>query len=192
MDEERISAFVRNHLLIIILLVSGVTLLLFGIFQQTPTASKPQVLSTQDESMTDSQADEERIMVDVAGAVVQPGVYNLPFDARLKDALSAAKGLTQQADLEYVSRTFNQAKKLADGEKIYIPAVGEASTESSASTININSASLDALDALPGIGQVTAQKIIDSRPYSTVDELVDRKIISQSTFTKIKEAVSVY
>src|SRR5476651_670872 len=93
-----------------------------------------------------------------------------------------------------------------DGAKLYIPAVGEhVMTSGSAldsstgiiqgngtKTVNINQASESDRDALPGVGPVTAQKIIDKRPYQSVQELLDKKVVGQSVFLKIKDQVSVY
>ena len=90
---------------------------------------------------------------------------------------------------------------LSDGQKIYIPKLSETqnsvsvngvSTGNISSKININSAGASDLDSLPGIGSVTAQKIIDARPYSAIEDLLNRKIVSQKVFDQIKEKISIY
>lgn len=143
----------------------------------------------------------EKIIVDVEGAVISPGTHELAIDARIQDALTAAGGLTENADKERVAKTLNLAAKLTDGAKLYIPSIGETTTVSSGSTvaganesglININTAASAELEALPGIGPVTAKKVIDARPYSTVDELLTKKVVSQSVFAKIKDKISIY
>lgn len=147
------------------------------------------------------------ITVDVEGAVVAPGVYTIPFASRLKDALVAAGGLSAGADREYVAKQINLAAKVTDGAKIYIPSTGEVSSPSTSSgqndsvsagivlgsqtgLININTASEKDLDSLPGIGSVTAGKIIAARPFSSIEELLTRKIVKQSVFDKIKEQIT--
>lgn len=93
------------------------------------------------------------------------------------------------------------AAKLVDGAKLYIPRKGESASSMSSdhagvvdqsATINLNEASADQLDSLPGIGQVTAQKIISGRPYTDVQDLLTKKVVSNNVFTKIKDKVSVY
>lgn len=145
-----------------------------------------------------------KISIDIEGAVIKPGVYDLNSTARLKDALAAAGGLSDEADREYVAKGLNLAQRLSDGVKIYIPSVGEKveASVSSVSTgnvssnpsgsININSASQSELEALPGIGPVTAGKIIGGRPYSDINELLSRKIVGSSVFGKIKDQISVF
>jgi competence protein ComEA len=136
-------------------------------------------------------ATKNRIKVDVAGAVTNPGVYELDEEARVEEALNAAGGLAEGADREWVAKNLNLAARLSDGDKIYIPAVGEtAKTSSSANTpavppssvgvvsgtgssissasncsrVNINTASAGTLDeCLSGIGPAYAQNIIDYR-----------------------------
>lgn len=140
------------------------------------------------------------IFVDVSGAVQTPGVYQLPGDARTQDALVAAGGFTADADREFVSKSMNLAAPLADGMKIYIPVKGEAWTANSnlgtitgsnSGLISINSASQSELESLPGIGPVTASKIIDNRPYGAVDDLQSRKIVGQAIYQKIKDLVGL-
>ena len=132
------------------------------------------------------------IVVHVDGAVANPGVYHLKTEARISDAVSAAGGLGENAD----SSRVNLAAKVSDGQKILIPTKGESVTASIAGSstgpVNINTASSSQLDSLPGVGSVTSGKIISARPYSTVDELMSKKVVSKSVFEKIKDLVSVY
>ncbi len=139
------------------------------------------------------------IKIDIEGGIVHPGVYMLDSGSRIQDALVAAGGLSDLADREQVSKSVNLAAKIIDGTKIYIPFIGQpnaqsvagASTDSSGA-ININTASAQELDALPGIGTITAQKIIDSRPYGTVDDLLTKKIVNSKVYGEIKDKISVY
>lgn len=154
-------------------------------------------------SAEQSLREAKTILVDVEGAVVKQGVYKLPQESRIQDVLVAAGGLNAQADRKQIAKNFNLATKLADGAKIYVPFVGEAVSNSSVlsgssqnggggNLVNINTGSQAQLEALPGIGPITAQKIIAGRPYNSVDELLDKKIVGAKVFGQIKEKISVY
>jgi competence protein ComEA len=120
------------------------------------------------------------VVVDVAGAVLRPGLYRFAQGSRVADALRRAGGPTRRADLSLV----NLAQLVADGEQVLIPRRGEAPAASGATAgtggassgpIHLNSATVEQLDTLPGVGPVTAQKIVDYRAkhgaFSSVDEL---------------------
>lgn len=142
-----------------------------------------------------------KVLVDVAGAVKDPGVYELDANARVEDAVTGAGGLSNDADNEYIAKYINMAQKVSDGGKIYIPKVGEkvstgavtlgVSTAAASSQVNVNSATQAELEALPGIGEVTASKIISGRPYSKIEDLLNQKIVSKSTYEKIKDSIVV-
>jgi competence protein ComEA len=130
--------------------------------------------------------------------VVNPGVYELPGRSRVEDAIVAAGGLTSEADEERIALTLNRAANLVDGAKLYIPKTGESTApvtsynlESQSPLVHINFASQSELEALPGVGPVTAQKIIAGRPYQTLDELVSKKAVGQSLFEKIKPQLAL-
>lgn len=141
-----------------------------------------------------------KLKVDVQGAVMTPGVYNLNEGARVVDALASAGGLSGSADRNYIAKYVNRAAKLADGQKIYIPSTvetveGKTQNEinnSGKEKLNINTASQGELEALPGVGPVTAGKIISGRPYQTADELKSKKIVGSSVYNKIKDLIVVY
>lgn len=200
----------RSLLLPLMVGVVGLILIVYGLIQYLASGSSSDSLEFgTTESATDSAQISSFFMVDVEGAVVRPGVYKLSEDARLQDALIAAGGLAQTADRQAVAKRFNLAAKLSDGVKIYIPAAGEqtssstqgalgvqssaeSSTQNSESgLVSINTASESQLDTLPGIGPVTAGKIITGRPYGSIEELRDKKIVTQSVFEKIKDKISL-
>jgi competence protein ComEA len=120
-----------------------------------------------------------RVVVDVVGAVRRPGLYRLAHGSRIADALTRAGGATTKADLAQV----NLAAPLADGEQVVIPrrGVGGAAATSASSSgsangpVQLSTATLEQLDSLPGVGPVTAQKILDYREkhgaFQSVDEL---------------------
>jgi competence protein ComEA len=118
------------------------------------------------------------LVVDVAGAVRRAGLYRLPEGARIADAVARAGGATARAELDLL----NLAAPLADGEQVLVPAravpSGVAATPSAtgpSAPVDLNSATAEQLDALPGIGPVTAQKIVDYRqahgPFRSVEDL---------------------
>ena len=118
------------------------------------------------------------VFVDVAGAVRRPGLYRLPEGSRVADALRRAGGLTHKAQLELV----NLAALVADGEQVVVPRRGAGGVVAAGSggaapsgPVHLNSATLEQLDELPGVGPVTAQKIVDYRTahggFGSVDEL---------------------
>lgn len=138
------------------------------------------------------------ILVDVSGAVQKPGVYTLEEDSRVQDAIIAAGGMSLEANRESVGKSINLASKLIDGMKIYIPFVGEDSGKvgtlvegASSSLISINSASSKELESLPGIGEVTAEKIISNRPYNSLEEVVSKGALRQSVYEKVRDSLSL-
>ena len=145
------------------------------------------------------------LLVHVAGAVEKPGVYQLPANSRFGDAIQAAGGLRQDAQAQLV----NLAARLKDGEKVIIPVIGSQSTvirnpenENNApdpggttAIINLNTASLEELQTLPGIGQTRAEDIIAYREanngFKSIEEIQNVSGIGPSTFEKLKDQVIV-
>jgi competence protein ComEA len=136
------------------------------------------------------------LVVDIEGAVNNPGVYELASDTRIEGAIKAAGGLSGEADINWVEANINRAKQLQDGEKIYIPKKAEqqenVTNYNAASGISINSASESELDTLPGVGPVTAGKIIAGRPYQQLEELTERKIVNQTVYNQIKDLITLW
>lgn len=101
--------------------------------------------------------------------------------------------MTAKANRTSLSKSINLAQRVFDGMKIYIPEENGSDkvTQPASPLININSATVKELDVLPGIGPVTADKIIAGRPYQNISELVSRKVVNSATFEKIKEKISV-
>ncbi len=135
-------------------------------------------------------------VVYVSGAVAAPDVYRLPFNARVIDALQAAGGLMEQADVSGL----NLAAPVRDGEHIRVPFVGEAvvppaSDQSGSDLLNLNQASVADLEELPGIGAALAARIIERRntkgPYQSIDELREVSGIGEKLFAQIAPLVTV-
>ncbi|OGY25900.1 MAG: hypothetical protein A2Z24_02355, partial [Candidatus Woykebacteria bacterium RBG_16_44_10] len=145
--------------------------------------------------------DSAKIMVDIEGAVVNPGLHSLDPDSRTDDAIRAAGGFSSKADRSWVSKNLNLAARLGDGQKIYIPKIGEVVGNTTAGgqvaseisgKVNINTATEAQLDTLPGIGPVRAGKIIAARPYKSTEELLTKKVVGEATFEKIKNLITIY
>jgi competence protein ComEA len=144
------------------------------------------------------------IVVDVEGAVAQPGVRELPGGSRVADAIAAAGGYGHDVDLDATAATINLAQPLSDGEQVVIPRIGvRASTPPAPSSIaggvgstrgggglvNLNTATPEELEALPGIGAVTVQKIVaarQERPFASLDDAVTRGVIHRGQLEDIQ------
>ena len=144
------------------------------------------------------------IVVDVEGAVAQPGVRELPGGSRIADAIAAAGGYGPDVDLDATAATINLAQPLADGEQVVIPRIGakasvppppsamaggEGSTGGEGGLVNLNTATPEELEALPGIGAVTVQKIVAAReesPFASLDDAVTRGVIHRGQLEDIR------
>ena len=206
MDElyEKASQLIRDNKIAAGFGVVGIVLLLYGLIAYGAVHEPEQAVTfsaSDDVSQVDEKESGRMLVVDVAGAVVRPGVYEVKDGSRFQDAILAAGGMSEEADQEAVAKQVNLAAKVSDGMKIYIPLKGEVTgantsgsigTTSAAGLININSASAKELDTLPGVGTVTSEKIINARPYAAAEDLLKKKIVSQKVFDGMKDMVSVY
>lgn len=154
---------------------------------------------------TGAEGDEiETVVVDVGGAVIEPGVVELDAGSRVADAIEAAGGLAIDADCT----TLNQAQLLQDGQKVYVPKEGEidasgalvdSSTQeagqAATTLVNINTATLEELDALPGVGPATAQAIIDDReangPFASEEDIMRVSGIGEKKYEKLKGSICI-
>lgn len=174
--------------------------------QKDPEKSEDQETSGQTGGDTGSKKSaEKKIWVYVCGAVNAPGVYELKEDARLYEAIELAGGVNHEAAPEVL----NQARVLADGERIYVPKQDEAEAyslqdqglESNAGTadtggkININTAGKEELMTLPGIGESKAEKILryreDHGAFRSIEDVMQIEGIKEGVFNKIKENITI-
>jgi len=152
----------------------------------------------------DDSAFRTEVVVSVEGAVTAPGVYHLPNDARMVDAITAAGGFASGADLSEV----NMAARLTDEQRIVIlssgpdlagspmsATAGVTSESAGAPLININTADALELDSLPGIGPVLAGRIVTYReangPFTRIEELARVDGISMATVDKLRDRITV-
>jgi len=147
------------------------------------------------------------LRVHVAGAVVRPGVYELPEDSRVLDAVEAAGGFVAEAD----KSALNLAALVDDAERLDVPYVagyeptetsgfvvvstGTPSSSNGEGLVNINTATLGELDALPGIGPTTAQRIIDYRnengEFGSIEDIINVPGIGPATYDELKDLITV-
>lgn len=160
-----------------------------------------------------SAAAATELVIDVQGAVVRPGIVRLPAGSRVADAIGAAGGYGPRVAAERVGRTLNLAAPLHDGDQVVVPSrddsvavgsvapggsgTGAASGSGSGANggpVDLNRATTSELDALPGIGPVTAAKIIAAReeqPFTSLEDLRTRKVLGAATLEKLKDLVVV-
>lgn len=179
----------------------------------------PQIQIDEVEEITQPQEEEIidtcPILVDVSGAVKSPGVYCLDKESSVVDAIKKSGGFLQDVGYKYVSMNLNMAQILRDNSKIYIPyttdlycsiidfnlpkeveevvspVVEDEQDTGNSNCVNINTATLEQLDSLTGVGPSTAQKIIDGRPYSKPEDLLNVSGIGQSTLDKILNEICI-
>jgi competence protein ComEA len=175
------------------------------------------VITIEDITQPEKKPIRNVITVDVSGSVLKPSIYTVPIGTRIHDVLKLAGGLDTQADAAYIARNFNFSLVLLDHHKLHFPSLKEIhqgtfveqprsltylevenkgnnkSTPpvSNSSLISINTAEKSQLDSLPGIGEKTAQKIIENRPYDNLTILTEKKIVTAKVFEGLKDLIQL-
>lgn len=183
---ERYKGYILVAILVLIVVGGGVL-----------TAQRPGPKPLEIQAPTVTPTIQLTIKVYVSGEVANPGVYAFKSGDRVDDAVAAAGGFTPEANRNGI----NLAARLSDGQQIIVPKTGENAPSavspggSLPAKVNINTATLAELDTLPGIGQVTGQKILDFRakngPFQRLEDLKDQKLVPASTFDKIKDLITL-
>ena len=174
------------YFLLVLLFLGG--FFLWHFLEEPPAASPLRHAGASGEASSD-----KGVVVYIAGAVRQPGVYELSRGSRLHDALKAAGDVLPYGDLASV----NLAEAVEDGDKIIIPVLPEReqALPGASLLVNINTAGETELATLPGIGPVTARKIIDFRnsrgPFQTKEALKDVPSIGDGKYEKLKDRITL-
>lgn len=168
-------------------------------------ASKEEKFDNRKESLAETKGEKEHspkanIYVHISGCIVKPGVYEMTYDARLKDLVEKAGGLCKDADIENI----NLSQKLEDEMKIHVYKLGENTSKidektskddkSSNNKVNINKADLSELTTLPGIGKSRAEEIISYRKtkkFKSIEDIKNISGIGKKTFEKLKDKISI-
>lgn len=173
----RVEPRVAVSIAVVLALVSAIVFL----------ASRPGGGATPVSLVVSDDAGAAILVVDVAGAVESPHVVDLPEGSRVRDAVAAAGGLAPEADASSV----NLARRLTDGEQVYIPREGEGA----GGAVNVNRASASELEDLPGIGPVLAKRIVAERgsggPYASLDDLARVAGIGSSLVARLEGLATV-
>jgi len=192
---------------VIVLVVAAASMLLLPVEGQSADAGDTTSLIVSSSlpgpsASASSPSSDATIVVDVEGAVAQPGVRELPGGSRIADAIAAAGGYGPDVDLDATAATINLAQPLADGEQVVIPRVGAKASvlpapsaiaggegSNGGGLVNLNTATPEELEALPGIGAVTVQKIVaarQERPFASLDDAVTRGVIHRGQLEDIQ------
>ena len=192
---EKLNSLDR-FLILIILISAGVAVV--SLFRGIVMDRQVQVEYLSEGGTVNGEAD-SKIFVDIEGAVILPGVYELPDSSRVKDVLVMAGGLSEGANREFCEKNLNMAELLKDGQKIYVPFLENTNaqqgyTEASLSSkkVNVNTASVAELDTLWGIGSARAESIVKNRPYNSIDELISKGALTKSLIDKNRDLLTVY
>lgn len=206
----------RNNIKILAVIMIIITaFLLYGMkgnddtitIEDGNTADSVEVTEETDASGSNASSDSNVLYVDVDGAVINPGVYEMKPGDRVFNAIAMAGGLTKSADTSAI----NQAEEVTDGQKIHIPEKGgdtsslsgSGTSDSSSGTgatspggkININTAGAEELQEITGVGPATAEKIIDYRTqngrFQSTEDIKNVSGIGDKTYEKMKDSITV-
>ncbi len=179
-----------------VLVILGLIVAFISLFRGVLVPHQVQIEYLDSKNNSNSEA---KLVVDIEGAVNRPGVYELPLSSRIKDILVLAGGYSEKADREYCEKTLNLASPLKDGQKIYIPFIGNtpavlgySEAKSGSKLINVNTASESELDTLWGIGEARIETIVKNRPYVSVEELVSKKVFTKQILEKNLDKITVF
>ena len=191
MDINNLSKKYKILIGVIILIVTA------GVYYASISSKSSDVFDSVAEEVEEA-ADEkaETFFVEITGQVNSPGVYELDRKILVIELINLAGGLKDSADLQIVHKDIVLSKYVEPFQKIYIPGNFEnnksnSSTSVGNSLISINNASVEELDSLPGVGPVTAEKIISARPFSSLEDIKNVDGIGESLYNKIISQITL-
>lgn len=193
-DEEFEDGTMRKYLLIALFLLTVMGVSWYAASSLLSDSEQAVLVEETVERGTEEAgaAPSGRIMVYVSGAVRKPGVYEMPSGSRAYEAVEAAGNVLPYADVDHV----NLAAMLADGEQFHVPLDPSRVTQSGTEPlVNINTAGKTELDSLPGVGEVTAQKILEYRnehgPFQTKEDIKNVPSIGDGKYAKLADRITV-
>lgn len=200
----------RRDIYLIPIIVCITSIVLIQLYKNTPK-------TTHDNSLQQIYNEQKKsvrtIYVDLSGAITRPHVYMVQEGTRLFQLIESAGGFSESCDTAFFARNYNMSIVLSDQMKIHVPSLLETSnglitenrkvvslsnrsqdqSEKSPDInklVSINEASQADLESLPGIGSVTAKHIIATRPYDTIDQIVEKGVLKKALFDKIKDQIT--
>jgi competence protein ComEA len=199
-DDAPSSNGLPSRLLAVVVAVAGAAIVAVAVLGTSRSAGVGTVTLPAETSA--ARGTDPAIVVEVGGAVRRPGLVRLPPGSRVADAIAAAGGYGPAVDAAAAARSLRLAEPLADGAQVVVPqrgetpeavaAAGPSAGDAAAGPIDVNTASEEELDTLPGVGPVTVGKIVAARterPFGSVDELVERKVLGPATLAKIRDLI---
>lgn len=191
-------------LIFIFIVIFGLVILLIGSVMFFRLKNEPEMIFYPEKAILDKNSNTELknkknlILVDLSGAVVYPGPYRVNNGIYLYELINLAGGFSHLVDKENLNKNLSLVDEIKDNQKIYIPFKNDTLDIKDFNNgnydrvlISINRVDLKDLTNLPGIGEVRAEEIIKNRPYQKIDDLVDKKIISEKLFSEIKNMISL-
>lgn len=206
-DREKLRCFIGDNRDMIIKVSAAAVAVVVAFFVFTPESKGDDGAEATRETIAVTEESRAKVYVDIGGEVRNPMVAELEEGSRVEDAIAAAGGLTENADISQI----NRAAFIEDGEKIFIPPAGDITDRisedgdedgvssrdtSSDGRININTADSQGLQQLAGVGPATAEKIIAYRkengPFKSAEELKNVSGIGDKTFDKLKDMIRIW
>ncbi len=185
--------FIKKYYIYIAIIIVSITIISF-----IPLGEEEQAIAFEPVTTENTTNEPKYIYIDIKGQVQNPGVYKVLKESRLFQLVSLAGGTTSDAD----TLAINLSLKLYDQQVVYIPSfedsypiIIDVIDDNMNGIININSASLELLDTLPGIGPATAQSIIDYRTqvgyFESIEDIMSVTGIGEATFNEIKDLITI-